>query len=98
MYQQFEFNITREEQKDKASRCIMHFSYDCAPEQLYDQNLLNQARSTMSQSQFDREFNADKVLPEMFDYILKTGKDVNKFSDDRSLLTHLFKCERSFVD
>jgi len=58
LYQQFEFNITREEQKDSASRCIMHFSYDCAPKQLYDQNLLNQAKSTMSQSQFEREFGA----------------------------------------
>ena len=58
VYQQFEFNITREEQKDGASRCIMHFSYDCAPQQLYDQNLLNQAKSTMSQSQFEREFGA----------------------------------------
>ena len=58
MYQQFEFNITRKEQKDDASRCIMHFAYDCAPEKLYDQNLLNQAKSTMSQSQFEREFGA----------------------------------------
>ena len=58
LYQQFEFNITRAEQKDTASRCVMHFSYDCAPQQLYDQNLLKQAKSTMSQSQFDREFGA----------------------------------------
>jgi hypothetical protein len=58
LYQQFEFNITLEEQKDSASRCIMHFSYDCAPEQLYDQNLINQAKATMSQSQFEREFGA----------------------------------------
>jgi len=58
LYQQFELSITREEQKDKASRCIMHFSYDCAPERLYDQNLINQAKSTMSTSQFEREFGA----------------------------------------
>jgi len=58
LYQQFEFNITLPEQKDKASRCIMHYSYDCAPEQLYDQNLINQAKTTMSQSQFEREFGA----------------------------------------
>ena len=58
LYQQFEFNINRAEQKDTASRCVMHFSYDCAPKQLYDQNLLNQAKSTMSQSQFEREFGA----------------------------------------
>ena len=36
----------------------MHFSYDVAPEALYDQNLINQSKQTMSQSQFDREFNA----------------------------------------
>jgi hypothetical protein len=36
----------------------MQFSYDCAPKQLYDKNLLEQAKSTMSQSQFDREFNS----------------------------------------
>jgi hypothetical protein len=36
----------------------MHFSYDVAPKALYDQNLINQSKQTMSQSQFDREFNA----------------------------------------
>lgn len=44
--------------KDDGNRVIMHFSYDVAPKALYDQNLLNQSRQTMSQSQFDREFNA----------------------------------------
>ena len=58
LYNQFEFLITQEKQKDTASRCIMQFSYDCAPSQLYDQNLVNQAKATMSQSQFDREFGA----------------------------------------
>jgi hypothetical protein len=58
VYQQFENSIVRTEQTDSASRCIMHFSYDCAPTQLYDQNLLNQAKTTMSQSQFEREFGA----------------------------------------
>jgi len=58
LYTQFEHLITLEEQKDRASRCIMQFSYDCAPKQLYDENLINQARATMSQSQFDREFGA----------------------------------------
>ncbi len=43
---------------DKANRVIMHFSYDVAPKALYDQNLINQSKQTMSQSQFDREFNA----------------------------------------
>ena len=36
----------------------MQFSYDCAPKQLYDQNLITQAKATMSQSQFEREFGA----------------------------------------
>lgn len=43
---------------DTANRVIMHFSYDVAPKALYDQNLISQSRQTMSQSQFDREFNA----------------------------------------
>jgi len=43
---------------DSASRAIMHLSYDVAPEALYDQNLINQSKQTMSQSQFDREFGA----------------------------------------
>ena len=36
----------------------MQYSYDCAPKQLYDENLINQAKATMSQSQFEREFGA----------------------------------------
>tara|TARA_R110001583_G_scaffold100953_4_gene247250 strand:- start:198 stop:2075 length:1878 start_codon:yes stop_codon:yes gene_type:complete len=46
------------ESKDTAKRVIMHLSYDVAPQALYDQNLINQSKQTMSQSQFDREFNA----------------------------------------
>ena len=46
----------------------------------------------------NREFNADNVLPEMFDYILKIGKDNNKFSDDKSLLEHLFKTNKVYDD
>ena len=56
LYTQFEGLI--ENQTDKATRCIMQFSYDCAPKQLYDQNLITQAKATMSQSQFEREFGA----------------------------------------
>ncbi len=56
LYSQFEDLITN--QTDDATRCIMQFSYDCAPKQLYDQNLINQAKATMSQSQFEREFGA----------------------------------------
>jgi len=58
-YEQFEDLImTGGTKKSDAHRVIMQFSYDCAPKQLYDQNLINQAKSTMSQSQFDREFGA----------------------------------------
>ncbi len=58
LYQQYESLILNNAEKDKAHRVIMHFSYDCAPDQLYDQNLINQAKATMSQAQFDREFGA----------------------------------------
>jgi len=58
LYTQFEHLISLENQKDKASRCIMRYSYDCAPQLLYDENLINQAKATMSQSQFEREFGA----------------------------------------
>jgi len=58
MYCQYESLILNENAQDKAHRTIMHFSYDCAPQQLYDQNLIDQAKATMSQSQFDREFMA----------------------------------------
>ena len=57
-YTQFENLIHNQPVDDTARRTIMQFSYDCAPKQLYDQNLLNQAKSSMSQSQFDREFGA----------------------------------------
>ena len=57
-YTQFENLIHNQPVGDTSRRAIMQFSYDCAPEQLYDRNLLNQAKSSMSQSQFDREFGA----------------------------------------
>lgn len=46
----------------------------------------------------DREFNADNVLPEMFNYIMTTGKDCNKFSNDKDLMTHLFQSDKAFGD
>jgi len=60
LYENFETLIQEGEKggMNKASRAIMHFSYDCAPKQLFDQNLVEQAKSTMSQSQYDREFGA----------------------------------------
>jgi hypothetical protein len=58
-YEQFEELIrTGSSKESDAHRVIMQFSYDCAPKQLYDKNLLDQAKSTMSQSQFDREFGS----------------------------------------
>ena len=59
LYQQYEYLIMNEKRdKNDAHRVVMHFSYDCAPTQLYDQSLLNQAKATMSESQFQREFGA----------------------------------------
>jgi hypothetical protein len=57
MYQDYE-RLIKDDVSDGAHRVIMHFSYDCAPPQLYDQNLIDQAVNTMSKSQFDREFMA----------------------------------------
>lgn len=50
-----------EEGEDEAYRLIMQLSYDCAPKRLYDQNLLKQAKATMSEMQFNREFGAQFV-------------------------------------
>jgi len=59
VYEQFD-NLIQAGNKSptEANRVVMHFSYDCAPQQLYDQNLIDQAKASMSQSQFDREFGA----------------------------------------
>jgi intein/homing endonuclease len=58
LYEQYENLIFNPKTKDTTRRCVMQFSYDCAPTQLYDQNLINQAKATMSESQFLREFGA----------------------------------------
>jgi intein/homing endonuclease len=58
LYQQYENLILNPDQKDNAHRVIMHLSYDCAPQQLYDQNLLDQSKATMSEAQFEREFGS----------------------------------------
>ena len=58
IYQQYESLILNENKQDGAHRTVMHFSYDCAPEQLYDQNLISQSKATMSDAQFEREFGA----------------------------------------
>lgn len=46
---------------DNAYRLIMQLSYDCAPKTLYDAPLLKQAKATMSEMQFSREFGAQFV-------------------------------------
>ena len=59
-----EFNQDDEDDEqaaDDAYRLIMQLSYDCAPTRLYDQNLLKQAKATMSEMQFKREFGAQFV-------------------------------------
>jgi hypothetical protein len=59
VYEQFEDLIDKgSKSASSAHRTIMHFSYDCAPKRLYDQNLIEQAKSSMSQSQYDREFGS----------------------------------------
>lgn len=58
LYQQYENLIMHPDKQDNAHRVIMHLSYDCAPQQLYDQNLLDQSKATMSQAQFEREFGS----------------------------------------
>jgi len=54
-------NEDDEQAADDAYRLIMQLSYDCAPTRLYDQNLLKQAKATMSEMQFKREFGAQFV-------------------------------------
>lgn len=58
LYEQFDTLIHNPKKDEVTRRCIMQLSYDCAPEQLYDKNLLNQAKAQMSESQFLREFGA----------------------------------------
>jgi hypothetical protein len=58
LYQQYEKLILSPSKQDNAHRVIMHLSYDCAPRQLYDQNLLDQSKATMSEAQFEREFGS----------------------------------------
>ena len=65
-YEDLIFGVDKEEDdeeelKDDAYRLIMQLSYDCAPTRLYDQNLLKQAKATMSEMQFKREFGAQFI-------------------------------------
>ena len=58
IYQEYESLIKSEDTKNLAHRVIMHFSYDCAPSQLYDAAALQQAKATLSESAFQREYGA----------------------------------------
>jgi hypothetical protein len=58
LYQQYEYLIINKDKQDIAHRVIMHFSYDCAPSQLYDGPALQQAKATLSESAFQREYGA----------------------------------------
>jgi hypothetical protein len=58
LYQQYEHLIMNKDKQDIAHRVIMHFSYDCAPSQLYDGPALQQAKATLSESAFQREYGA----------------------------------------
>ena len=58
LYQQYEYLIMNKDKQDIAHRVIMHFSYDCAPSQLYDGPALQQAKATLSESAFQREYGA----------------------------------------
>ena len=58
IYQEYENLIKSEDTKNLAHRVIMHFSYDCAPSQLYDAAALQQAKATLSESAFQREYGA----------------------------------------
>jgi len=55
MYKQYEAAILSGDNAN-ARYGIFHISYDCLPEELYDQALIEKARSEMSEAQFGREF------------------------------------------
>ena len=84
LYKQYEDLIVTPERNAKsvATRAILHFSYDVAPHGLYDESLLTQAKSTMSESQFKREFGSQFVddssgyfkLSKMHECTIKAGE------------------------
>jgi len=55
-----------------------------------DLNLQEKIRETSYQIVVN-EFSADKVLPEMFNYILEKGKDVNKYKTDEEMILAITK-------
>jgi intein/homing endonuclease len=57
-YQNYERLILNPKPDDKARRCIIQLSYEALPNQLYDGNQIQQAKATMSDAQFSREYGA----------------------------------------
>lgn len=57
-YQQLEKLILNPKVDEKTRRCIIQLSCDALPQQLYDGNQIQQARATMSDAQFSREYGA----------------------------------------
>lgn len=53
--------LVEEMQKAGATRAVMHLSYEAIPEHFYDQSLLAQARESMSEKQFAREFKSEFI-------------------------------------
>lgn len=60
VYKKYEQNILEANPKKKgvARNAIMHFCHTCAPDKLYDKNNVEQAKSTLSHAQFQREYEA----------------------------------------
>jgi len=60
VYKQYEKKILEANPKSRgaARNAIMHFCHTCAPERLYDKNNVDQAKSTLSFAQFQREYEA----------------------------------------
>lgn len=98
LYQTFEDLITEGKErdeygewvapKDNASRCILHFAHDIVPEEIYDQNMINQSKSTMSAAQFDREFGA--VFTDESDSYFKLSTIKTKCSPTDGVPTEIY--------
>lgn len=56
MYDEYETAVFNEKREDSAKYGVFHISYECLPEELYDQALIASARAQMSEAQFGREF------------------------------------------
>jgi hypothetical protein len=77
LYQQYENLILNPSKQDNAHRVIMHLSYDCAPKQLYDQNLLDQSKATMSEYilSFDPSWSESEGSDDFAMHVIKLNAD-----------------------